>query len=46
MEAELSVSQLSKDLVVKERELAVASQKADGVLQEVTVKAKAAEKVR
>ncbi|KAF3703904.1 Dynein heavy chain 5, axonemal Axonemal beta dynein heavy chain 5 Ciliary dynein heavy chain 5 [Channa argus] len=44
MEAEQSVSQLSEELVVKEQELAVASRKADEVLQEVTAKAQAAEK--
>lgn len=46
MEAEQSVSHLSEELVLKEQELAVASQRADGVLQEVTAKAQAAEKVQ
>lgn len=46
MEAEQSVSQLSEQLVVKEQELAVASQRANEVLQEVTAKAQAAEQVR
>lgn len=45
MEAEQSVSRLSEELVMKEQELAVASQRADEVLQEVTAKAQAAEKV-
>ncbi|KAM6900105.1 dynein axonemal heavy chain 5 [Xenentodon cancila] len=46
MEAEESVSELSEELVVKEQELAVATEKAEKVLQEVTAKAEAAQKVK
>uniref|UniRef100_A0AAV2L334 AAA+ ATPase domain-containing protein n=1 Tax=Knipowitschia caucasica TaxID=637954 RepID=A0AAV2L334_KNICA len=46
MEAEVSVSELSEQLVVKEQELASASLRADAVLLEVTEKARAAEEVK
>ncbi|KAL8616403.1 Dynein heavy chain 5, axonemal [Nucella lapillus] len=46
VEAALAVEELSKELVVKERELAVASEKAEAVLKIVSTKAAAAEKVK
>ncbi|XP_030652607.1 dynein heavy chain 8, axonemal [Nomascus leucogenys] len=46
MEASESVAKLSQDLAVKEKELAVASIKADEVLAEVTVSAQASAKIK
>ncbi|KAM6184114.1 dynein axonemal heavy chain 8 isoform 2-T2 [Erethizon dorsatum] len=46
MEASESVAKLSQDLAVKEKELAVASVKADEVLAEVTISAQASAKVK
>ncbi|KAJ7340954.1 hypothetical protein JRQ81_004241, partial [Phrynocephalus forsythii] len=46
MEASESVARLSQDLAVKEKELALASVKADKVLAEVTVSAEASAKVK
>ncbi|EHB05914.1 Dynein heavy chain 8, axonemal [Heterocephalus glaber] len=46
MEASESIAKLSQDLAIKEKELAVASVKADKVLAEVTVSTQASAKVK
>ena len=46
IDATMSVNELSKELMVKEKDLAVANVKAEEVLKTVTVQQQAAEKVK